>query len=138
MEIFSRRILRDETDDRLAECRAVAAIEDVAFYLGPVLAGDGDVAAIVESLLQRGAQLALGSQLRNPALDRLALTAGNNFQVIDGQIVLRFAHGSLFAFRCSLLEKRLFTTETRSVTEFLRVCHRIQMLTDVVTVGPAR
>ena len=58
-----RRILQNEADDGVVECRAAAAVEDVAFDARAIFASDGDVAAIVESFLQRVAQLGFGGEV---------------------------------------------------------------------------
>ncbi len=113
MEIFCGESLRDETDDGFGEGRAIAAIEDVAFHARSVFAGDGDIAAIVESLLQGGAQFGFGGEVGNPAFDSFAFAAIDNFEVVDGEVMLWFGHNKLFAFRSSLFAGILFTTEAR-------------------------
>ncbi len=89
----------------VVERRAVAAVEDVAFHARAVFARDGHVAAIVEGFLQRVAQLGLGRQLGNPAFDLVrASRAIDDFKMVNGEIVLRFAHD--FAFRLSLFANK--------------------------------
>ncbi len=123
-----RRIFRDETHDRFREGRAIAAIEDVTLHARAVFAGDGHVATIVEGLLEGGAEFGFGDEVGNPTFDRLALAAIDNLEVVDGEVMLRFGHKSLFAFRCSLFVGILFTTEaqrTRSRKTMFWDCHYV-------------
>src|ERR1017187_10021724 len=54
---FLRRILRDQPHDRVCECRSLAAIEDVTFDAGSILAREAHIAAIIEGLLKRVPQI---------------------------------------------------------------------------------
>src|SRR6266851_8577736 len=72
----------NDANERVAERGAGAAIEQIAFDLRPVLARDRDVAAVVEGLLQRLADLGFARNLGNPAFKLLALPAGGDFDVI--------------------------------------------------------
>ena len=74
-----RGIFRDETHDRFGEGRAIATVEDLAFHARSVFAGDGDVAAIVEGLLQGGAKFGFGGEVGNPAFDLVAVAAIDDF-----------------------------------------------------------
>src|SRR5271157_727381 len=89
---FLRRILRNEAHDGGVERWAVAPVEDVTFHARTIFARDGHVAAVVEGPLQRIAQFGFAGQLGDPAFDLVVVAAGGDFQRIDGQVTLRFAH----------------------------------------------
>ena len=77
-----RRIGRDNTNERVSEGRTGTPIEEVADDLRAVLLRDRNVAAIVEGLLQRLANLGVTCQRRNPALEILFLAAFDVFQLV--------------------------------------------------------
>ena len=92
MEIFCGESFGDETHDGFGEGRAIAAIEDVAFHARSVFAGDGDVAAIVEGLLEGGAEFGFGGEVGDPAFDLVALAAIDDFEMVNGEVMLWFGH----------------------------------------------
>src|SRR5271168_5143748 len=75
-----RRILGKEPDPGLGERSARLAVEYIALDDGAILAGDGDVAAIVEGLLQCVQHFRVAAQNRRPALEILMLGSRRQLQ----------------------------------------------------------
>src|SRR5579872_5334487 len=73
-------IFRKEANQRLVQCRSGTAVKKIAFDGGAIFAGDGDVAAIVESLLQRNANLFITGQRGDPTLQLFVLRARSEFE----------------------------------------------------------
>ena len=77
---FFVRIPGVEPDGGIFQRGGRAAIEEIAFDSGAIFAGDGDVAAIVESLFQRDADFVVAGELRNPAFKILVSRARGDFE----------------------------------------------------------
>src|ERR1700722_12768777 len=77
-----RGILGEEPHPGLIKRCSRFAIENIRFDNRPVLAGDGDVAPIVEGLLQRVKHLCIATQNRRPAFKVFVLCSRRQFQRI--------------------------------------------------------
>jgi len=95
------------------------AVEEVAFDFGAVFAGDGDVAAVVESFLQGLAEFFFRCQLGIPAFQLLVLGARGYFERV-GIGVLRMFFDVASFFACHKIKS--FTTED---TEENRIYARV-------------
>src|SRR5258708_27283654 len=76
------RVGRNDANERIGKRRTGASIEEIAHDLRTVLAGDRDIAAIVERFFQRLTDLSVGGQRRNPALKLFPLAASGYFNLI--------------------------------------------------------
>src|ERR1019366_2519687 len=74
------RILGIQPHNRLFERSARPAVEQIPLDLRPILARNGNVAAIVEGLLQSHAQFFFTRQLRDPSFQPLMRRPGRNLQ----------------------------------------------------------
>ena len=73
-------ILRVQADLGIFQRGGGAAVEEVAFDLGSVFAGDGDVAAVVEGFFEGLAEFFFGGEGGDPAFEFLVLGAGGDFE----------------------------------------------------------
>ena len=62
-------VFRKEADYRIFQRGGGAAVEEVAFDLGSVFAGDGYVAAVVEGFFEGDADFFFGGELGDPAFE---------------------------------------------------------------------
>src|SRR5215472_7611448 len=90
------RIFGKEPDRGIGKRFSGAAVEDVALNFAAVLAGDGNVAAVIEGLLQSLTQLFFDGQIRNPALQLLVSKSGNHLEKVGIFAEMRLAAGLLF------------------------------------------
>src|SRR6266481_6147532 len=71
-----------QTDKRIHQSPAVAAVKDVPFDFASVFAGNRDVSPVVEGLFEGSANFFFAGQLWNPAFELFMLKSRDNFQRI--------------------------------------------------------
>src|SRR5271165_3560688 len=82
-------IRRNDADSGLGQRGSGAAIEDVPVDCPAVFEGEGDVAAVVEGLLEGGVDLFVTGERRNPAFELLAFAPFGYFEFIRVDDVCR-------------------------------------------------
>ena len=83
---FLRLGLREKPHHRFSQRSSGAPIENISFDGAAVFQRNGDVAAIVKSLLKRLAKFLFAGGFKSPALEILMLETGDDFKLfnIDG------------------------------------------------------
>ncbi len=94
-------IRRQNSYQRRRERFAFFAVVHVAFYLAAVLAGDRDVAAVIEGLLERQPDLLFTRERRHPALQLFVSKARNDFELVRIGRSFRHARVSSPALICT-------------------------------------
>ena len=73
-------VFGQHADKTVSEGFSLAAVEDVAFDLAAVFAGDENVAAIIKGLFERGVNFFWSRKVRHPAFQLLMLESGDDFE----------------------------------------------------------
>src|ERR1700719_577415 len=73
-------IARQNADKGAFEVCAGHAVKDITVYLASIFLGNGNVAAVVEGLLQSHAQIVFGGERRYPAFDAFVNGSGRDFE----------------------------------------------------------
>ncbi len=113
MATFSFEFFRVEADYGIFQRCSGAAVEEVAFDLGSVFAGDGDVAAVVEGFFEGLAEFFFGGEGGDPAFEFSCSTAGSDFERVGILHVRRmlFVCGRLLCLSYFFSNSKSFTTE---------------------------
>src|ERR1700678_2182015 len=106
-----RRILGKEPHPGLGKRSARLAVEDIALDHGTVLAGNGDVPAIIESLLQCVEHFRVAAQNRSPAFQVLVLRSRRQLQRVRIDVTCSLAGHARVSSICGLLSPEICTSD---------------------------
>src|ERR1700678_1075149 len=100
---FFRRVGGEVLHVGVAKPAAGVTIEDVGFHALAILEGERDIAAIIEGLFERSAQVFFAGQLRHPAFEVFIGAAIDDFNLIHiyGGMLDRLAHARVSSRRAA-------------------------------------
>src|ERR1700691_5797120 len=106
-----RRILGKKPDPGLGQRSSRLAVEDIALDDGAILAGDGDVPAIVKGLLQCVEHFRVAAQNRRPAFQILVLRSRRQLQGVRINVTRSLPGHARVSSICRLVSPEICTSD---------------------------